>query len=104
MPVLVCIPIPVISSCASVYPIHSFLFNPYQLSMAPRTRGRHARNLNHTLSGTNDTSLGDSTHASTVDQADIEGQPINPTYHQNNANGTSDTTVSAIHHRLITQR
>ena len=38
--------------------------------MAPRTR--QARHLNHTLSGLKNTSLGDSMHASIVDQMGVE--------------------------------
>ena len=49
--------------------------------MAPRTRACKGRNLNHTLGGLNDTSFGDSTHASTVNQVGVEKQPvINLTY------------------------
>ena len=66
--------------------------------MAPRTRARKGRSLNHTLRGLNDTSFGDSTHASTVDQVGVEKQPvINPSNPQDNATGTSNT----MHQRYI---
>ena len=67
--------------------------------MAPRTRARKARDLNHTARGLNNTSFGESTHASTVDQVEVEKQPIvNLTHPQNNTNGTSNTIILEIHH------
>ena len=64
--------------------------------MAPCTR--QARRLNHTPSGLKNTSLGDSTHASIVDQMGveaIEAQPaVNPTPPQTNS--TSNTTICQI--------
>ena len=82
-----------------------FLFNPYQLSMAPRTRACQAHKLNHTARESNDTSFDESTHASTVDKAGVEKESIiNLTNSQKNANGTSNTTISEIYHSLITPR
>ena len=71
--------------------------------MAPRTR--QACCLNQTPSGLNNTSLGDSTHASIVDQVGVEAQPaVNPTNPQNNANSTSNTATLDINHTLIKTR
>ena len=74
--------------------------------MAPRTcQARKARNLSHTLTGLNNASLGDSTHASVADQVGIEGQPItNPTHPQNSVIGMSNAAILAIDHLLITTR
>ena len=64
----------------------------------PRTRARKAHDLNHTARESNDSSFGESTHASTVEQG-VEKQPnVNLSRPPNNTNGTSNTTTSEIHH------